>query len=61
MFLILLLVLCFLPGIIAGIRQHPNRWAIFWTNLLLGWTIAGWVFAFIWSFTNPPQLPKGSP
>jgi hypothetical protein len=42
------------PAVIADLRKHHNRWAIFWTNLFLGWTFLGWVGAFIWACTNPP-------
>jgi Superinfection immunity protein len=33
-------------------RHHRNRVAISVTNLLLGWTLIGWVVAFIWACTN---------
>ncbi|MFC4723923.1 superinfection immunity protein [Glycocaulis abyssi] len=49
--LILLLVGHFLPTIIAVARGHHNGFAIFLTNLLLGWTLIGWVVALIWSTT----------
>jgi hypothetical protein len=41
----------FIPTIIALARGHHNGFAIFLTNLLLGWTVIGWVVAFIWSCT----------
>lgn len=41
----------FVPTLIALLRGHDNTFAIFLTNLLLGWTFIGWVIAFIWSFT----------
>ncbi|WP_429911133.1 superinfection immunity protein [Glycocaulis sp.] len=49
--LVLLLVGHFLPTIIAVARGHHNGFAIFLTNLLLGWTLIGWVVALIWSTT----------
>ena len=49
--IILIAVLHFLPTIIALARGHHNGFAIFLTNLLLGWTVIGWVVAFIWSCT----------
>lgn len=49
--LVLLLVGHFLPTIIAVARGHHNGFAIFLTNLLLGWTVIGWVVALIWSTT----------
>ncbi|MGJ3232847.1 MAG: superinfection immunity protein [Oceanicaulis sp.] len=41
----------FLPTVIALARSHHNGFAIFLTNLLLGWTLIGWVIALIWSVT----------
>lgn len=49
--LILIAVLLFLPTVIALARGHHNGFAIFLTNLLLGWTVIGWIVAFIWSCT----------
>ncbi|CAC9605580.1 hypothetical protein [uncultured Gammaproteobacteria bacterium] len=54
--LIILLVIYFIPVIIASGREHPSTGAIFILNLLLGWTLLGWVFAIVWSFTNPTQV-----
>lgn len=45
------LILGFLPTLIALLRGHDNTFAIFLTNLLLGWTGIGWIIALIWSFT----------
>ena len=52
--LIVGLVLYFLPTIIAYLRGHYNRVAILTLNLLLGWTVVGWIVSLVWSFTNPP-------
>ena len=41
----------FLPTIIAGHRGHPNMSPIWVVNLLLGWTVLGWVVALAWSLT----------
>lgn len=46
------LLLYFLPWLIALVRGHHNAGAIFLLNLLLGWTVIGWLVAFIWSFTS---------
>jgi hypothetical protein len=50
----------FLPAIIAWVRAHYNRVAILALNLLLGWTVVGWVVSLVWSFTNPPPRPDES-
>jgi RsiW-degrading membrane proteinase PrsW (M82 family) len=42
----------FLPFIIAERRKHKNKLAILITNLLLGWTVLGWIAALIWSTTD---------
>lgn len=39
----------FLPTLIAFLMQHKNKLAIFLLNLLLGWTILGWVVSLVWS------------
>ena len=43
--------LYFVPAVIAFGRGHHNAGAIFALNLLLGWTVLGWIAAFIWSLT----------
>ena len=45
-------VFYFLPALIAFLRQHKNKLAIFLLNLLLGWTILGWVGSLVWSVTK---------
>jgi len=50
-----------LPGVIASIRDHQSRMAIWALNIILGWTFLGWVAAFVWSLTNPGSQPIPSP
>jgi uncharacterized membrane protein YqaE (UPF0057 family) len=47
----LMVAVYFLPIIVASSRGHHQAFAIFMLNLLLGWTLLGWVAALIWSFT----------
>lgn len=54
--LAIILAIYFLPTIVASNRGHQSTGAIFFLNLLLGWTLLGWVVAFVWSFTNPTQV-----
>lgn len=42
----------FLPAIIANNRNHHNKGAVFALNLLLGWTLLGWIGALVWSLTR---------
>jgi hypothetical protein len=37
-----------LPWAIAAVRDVPH-WLVFWVNLLLGWTIIGWIIALVMS------------
>ncbi len=41
-----------LPSIIAGYRHKKNVNAIGVLNLLLGWTVIGWIVALIWALTE---------
>lgn len=45
----------FIPSLIARVRHHHNTMAIITLNLLLGWTVVGWIGALIWSLTRPPK------
>lgn len=49
--IILALVVYFIPGAVANVRKHHNYNAILLLNLLLGWTLIGWLAALIWSVT----------
>ncbi len=37
-----------LPWAIAAVRD-VRHWGVFWLNLLLGWTIVGWIIALVLS------------
>ena len=39
------------PTIVAYGRLHHNRPAILALNILLGWTILGWIVSLVWSLT----------
>jgi hypothetical protein len=53
--ILILICICvfvyFLPAIIAYGRDHHNSTSIFLLNLLLGWSVLGWIAAIIWAFT----------
>ncbi len=46
---VLIFAFYFLPTLIAFLRQHKNKLAVFLLNLLLGWTVLGWVVSLVWS------------
>lgn len=53
----------FLPTITAAYIKHHNQKAIFLLNLLLGWTLLGWITALVWSATavNPISTSQPQP
>lgn len=51
-FVLILVVLYFIPSFIAKSRNHNNKGAIIALNILLGWTFIGWVVALVWALTN---------
>jgi cation transport ATPase len=53
---ILSLFLYFLPTIVG--RHKSNAVAIFVLNLLLGWTLLGWVIALVWACTEDSALDQ---
>ena len=53
---VLILLLYFLPAIIAHVRRHRQIAAITLLNLLLGWTGLGWVLVFFWSWSPNVKL-----
>lgn len=50
--IIVLIILYFLPSIIAGGRNHASAGGIFVVNFFLGWTFLGWVGALAWSVSG---------
>ena len=39
----------FVPTLVAYCREHQSAGAIFFLNLLLGWTIIFWVISLLWA------------
>jgi hypothetical protein len=55
-FLITLLTLGYMmPAGIACIRNAKSEPAIFLTNLLLGWTLIGWIVALAWALCGDAE------
>ncbi|QUG43853.1 superinfection immunity protein [Psychrobacillus sp. INOP01] len=50
--LILVLAIYFLPTIIAALKKKTNFLPILLLNLLLGWSLIGWIVALIWATTK---------
>ena len=43
------------PAFVAFGRDHHNARAILALNVLLGWTVLGWIGALVWALTATPQ------
>ena len=45
----LIIVVYFVPALIAKLRDTENVEAILLVNLVFGWTVLGWIAALIWA------------
>lgn len=60
LYIILAVAFYFLPTIVGNRKRNAN--AIFTLNLLLGWTVIGWIVALVWATTaEPPALVAAKP
>jgi len=41
-----------LPWMVAALRGKSNHWAVMALNLLLGWTVIGWIIALVMALTS---------
>ena len=48
----------FLPTMIAWKRESSRRWKITAINLLLGWTVIGWIVCMVLTYAYEPP-PEG--
>jgi len=55
-FALMAMVLYFLPSLAPWGKR--NWGAIFLLNLLLGWTLIGWIVALVWGWTIEAPRPK---
>ena len=57
-FIVMLFIAFYLlPSIIANIRHVAHLHAIESVNVLLGWTILGWLAALIWAIAEKTEAP----
>ena len=47
--LLAVVLIYMLPSLIAYSREHPRRQDILVLNILLGWTLIGWILIFLWA------------
>jgi hypothetical protein len=50
--LAVILVAYLLPLIVGALRQHPQIGPIAIVNILMGWTLVGWVVALAWAVSS---------
>jgi hypothetical protein len=50
--IILYLIIYFLPSIISYWQSKSAIKKIFIVNLLLGWTVIGWIVSFVWAISE---------
>jgi 4-amino-4-deoxy-L-arabinose transferase-like glycosyltransferase len=55
--IVVCIALYFLPTIVAASRHKRSENAIVALNLLLGWTLIGWVVALVWALSADPPDP----
>jgi hypothetical protein len=48
---LIVLTLYLIPALVAYNRHHPSAGAILVLNLLLGWTVLGWIMSLVWAST----------
>ncbi|WP_375437256.1 superinfection immunity protein [uncultured Hymenobacter sp.] len=47
-----------LPTLLAGGKK--NYTTILWLNILLGWTLAGWISVLMWALANDDKPGPGT-
>lgn len=52
-----LILVYFLPTIIAGLRRSTMMVWVVLINLLAGWTVAGWIVALVMAIASARQQP----
>ncbi|WP_337054083.1 superinfection immunity protein [Pseudoxanthomonas sp. USHLN014] len=50
-------LLYLLPTIEAALRKHRSLAGVALLDILLGWTVLGWIGAMIWALVNPDGTP----
>ena len=53
---VLIIVVYFVPALIAKKRDTENLEAIFLVNLVFGWTVLGWIAALIWAIVEKAKF-----
>jgi len=58
------LAIYFIPGMVAYWKHHSRPHVVLLFNVLIGWTLIGWVITLVWAVANPERginpAPMGS-
>ena len=46
------------PWAVAAVRD-VRHWSVFWINLLLGWTVIGWIWALVLALRSQRLVVSG--
>jgi hypothetical protein len=55
---LVLLLVSFLPFIVAVKRLHPHPWLILFLSVLLGWTMVGFIALLVWAIKAKPDSTR---
>ena len=55
---IIILLLYFLPYVIARVRKLKNKRSVFFLNLFLGWTVVGFFVLLFYAALSNAHAPK---
>ena len=63
LFLFLVVAAYFFPWFVGCLRGHRRAGGLFLLNLVLGWTLVGWVVSFVWACAGPThdETSQGMP
>ena len=56
--LLLIVAIYMLPTLVAYARDIPQRHIITVLNIILGWTLIGWVVCFLWALLAETQADE---
>ena len=58
--IILGLFLYFSPFIVAHLKEHERVASVFFANLIVGWTVIGWIVVWIWMLRTLPKATESA-
>jgi hypothetical protein len=53
-----MVVIYFFPAIVAGVRRVRNFWWITAINIVLGWTVLGWIVALVLAIGEESKIVR---